>query len=62
MKKSRDNQPSRNATVELTPDEARKKRKQLLELAGKEADKRGKNPDTDDSEDGALATFILPGD
>lgn len=53
---------SRNATREISPEEARKKREQLLEQARKEAEERGKKPDTEHPEDASLATFILPGD
>jgi len=52
---------SRNATRELTPEEARRKREQLLERARKEAEKSGAGAESSDPDD-SLATFILPGD
>ena len=52
---------SRNATLELTPEEARKKRAQLLERARKEAEESGEPPEPGDPAD-SLAAFILPGD
>ena len=57
-----DNTTSQNATKELTPQEARKKREYLLELARKEAEARSTDHETDDEDGSALATFILPGD
>jgi hypothetical protein len=62
MNKTVDNTTRQNATRELSPQEARKKREQLLELARKEAEARSKDRETDDADDSALATFILPGD
>jgi hypothetical protein len=62
MKKTQDNTVRRNATTELTPEQAKKKREELLERARKEAGQRGEKPGQDNTEDGALATFVLPGD
>jgi len=52
---------SRNSTPELTPEQARTKRKRLLEQARREAETSGSPPETGDPAD-SLATFILPGD
>ena len=62
MDKSRDNTTRSNSSIELTPEEAREKRKRLLEQARREAEKRGEEPDQENPEDSSLATFILPGD
>lgn len=62
MDKKQDNTTRSNATIELTPGEAKKKRERLLEQARKEAEERGENPDDNNPEDSSLATFILPGD
>ncbi|NQX88657.1 MAG: hypothetical protein HRT77_08325 [Halioglobus sp.] len=62
MDSTHDNTVRRNATRELTREEAQKKRKALLELAKREAQWRNDNPHSENVEDCTLATFILPGD
>ena len=62
MKKTADPKSSSNSTVELTPEQARKKRERILEQARLEAEERGETPDNENPEDSSIATFILPGD
>jgi len=61
MQESGKDSTSRNATKELTPEEARRKREHLLEQARKETEASGAGPESGDPDD-SLATFILPGD
>lgn len=56
-----DNTTSQNNTKELTREEARMKRKQLLDQQRKQAEKADDNADLDDNQE-SVATFILPGD
>jgi hypothetical protein len=61
MKERRKSTSGRNSTPEITPEEARKKRARLLELARKEAEASEASREAGDPDD-SLATFILPGD
>jgi len=62
MKATGNDNTSRNSTLELTPEEARRKRQYLLELARKEAEESAASRDSGELADASLATFILPGD